>query len=248
MPTLRMLHVGDCSLRTMESSHDFRAPLGYPYVAAEALLDEGIGVEFSHYFAVLFEHLPDIELLRRRMKLSGDPDVIIVQLGATYARRVILPDTRTIGRLRSDLGRRLGPRVFSVYRPLRPVVRRVGRHATEWHGSERLERFLRDISDEWPEARVLLLQPFLGVHPYPTQLPIRERTRAHVHAVAERCAVDELDFTDLLGNDPALRGANAHNLNERGSELIGRELARWILAAEPPSSVRELTVGRPLRA
>src|SRR5690348_3834222 len=123
LPTVRMLHVGDCSLRSMESSHDFCAPLGYPRVAAQALLEQGIGTEFSHYFAVLFEHLPDMELLRRRMKLSGDPDVIVVQVGASYARRLILPDTRAIMRLRSDLGRRLGPRVFNVYRPLRPVVR-----------------------------------------------------------------------------------------------------------------------------
>jgi lysophospholipase L1-like esterase len=248
LPTVRMLHVGDCSLRTMESSHDFCAPLGYPRVAAEALLEQGIGTEFSHYFAVLFEHLPDMELLRRRMKLSGDPDVIVVQVGASYARRLILPDTRAIMRLRSDLGRRLGPRVFNVYRPLRPVVRHIGRHPTEWHGSEALERFLRDVRWEWPEASVVLLQPFLGVHPYPTQLPIRARTAAHVHAAAERCGVPELDFTDLLGTDPSLRGANGHNLNARGSELVGRELADWVLAGQPPSSVRALDVRRPVRA
>lgn len=245
---LRLLHVGDCSLRAMESSHDFYAPLGYPRYAADVLLERGIGIKFSHYFAVRFEHLPDMELLRRRMRFERDPDVIVVHTGATYARRVILPDTRTIMRLRCDLGRRLGRRVFSVYRPLRPVVRRVGRHAAVYPGPAPLERFVRDISREWPEARIALMQPFLGIYPYPTQIPIRERTAAHVSETAARCGVDELDYNDLLGTDPALRGANGYNLSARGSEIVGRELAEWILADEPPSSMRELTVGRPVRA
>jgi hypothetical protein len=248
MPTLRMLHVGDCSLRMMEASHDFCAPLGYPRVAAEALLEDGIGMEFSHYFAVLFQHLPDIALLRRRMKLTGDPDVIVVQLGASYARRIVLPDVPSIMRLRCDIGRRLGPHVFTAYRPLRPAVRVFGRHVTEYPGIEPFEHFLMAIQEEWPAARVAVMQPFLGVHPYPTQHPIRARTAAHVHAAAEHCGVAELDFTEMLGTDPSLRGANAHNLNARGSELIGRELAKWMLAAEPPSSLRELSVRRPVRA
>ena len=245
---LRLLHVGDCGLRTMESSHDFYAPLGFPRAAADVLLQHGIGITFSHYFAVRFEHLPDMELLRRRLRFDGDPDVIVVQLGATYNRRVILPDTRTIMRLRCDLGRRLGPRVFHVYRPLRPLVRRVGRHAAVYPGPAPLERFLRDVSREWPDARIALMQPFLGIYPYPTQLPIRARTAAHVRETAARCGVDELDFNDLLGNDPALRGANGYNLSARGSEVVGCELVEWILAEESPSSMRELTVGRPVRA
>jgi hypothetical protein len=234
MPMLRMLHVGDCSLRSMECSHDFRAPLGYPRVAAEALLEDGIDMEFSHYFAVLFHHLPDIPLLRSRMKLTGDPDVIVVQLGASYARRVILPDVPTVMRVRCDIGRRLGPRVFSAYRPLRPVVRAVGRHAAPYPGVEPFERFLTAVGGEWPAARIVVMQPFLGVYPYPTQHAIRARTWAHVHAAADRCGVAELDFTDLLGNDPSLRCANGHNLNARGSEMIGRELADWIRSSSSP--------------
>jgi hypothetical protein len=248
MPTLRVLHVGDCTLRAMDLSHDFRAPLGYPLAMAEELQRRGVGVEFSHYFAVLFEHLPDMKLLRRRMKLTGDPDVIMVQLGASYGRRLILPDTHGIMRLRCDLGRRLGSRVFGLYRVVRPLVRLIGRHPTRWRGAQALETFLLRVSEEWPSARIVVIHPFPRAYPYPTQLPITARTRAHLHAVAARCGVPELDFEDILGSDPSLRGANGYNLNARGSELVGRELAEWILAEEPPSSMRELTLRRPVRA
>lgn len=247
LPTVRMLHVGDCSLRSMECSHDFRAPLGFPRATAETLLQHGVGMDFAHYFAVLFEDLPDMDLLRRRADLAGDPDVIVVHVGTSYARRLILPDTPTIMKLRCDLGRRLGHRVFSVYRPLRPVVRVIGRPAHEWHGSEALERFLREVSREWPEARVALMHPFPRVYPYPKQLPVCARTAAHLHAAAERCGAAELDYAELLGTDPSLRGANGYNLNARGSEIVGRELAHWILATKPPASLRGISGRRPVR-
>jgi hypothetical protein len=228
LPTLNVLHVGDCGLRSMEAAHQFRAPVGFPRALADELQSHGIGVRFWHYFAVLYDALPDIPLLRGRLHLEEDPDVIVVQLGTSYARRVILPDTHWVMRLRNDLGRRLGRRVFVFYPPLRRMVRIFGRHAAPYPGAHDLERFLRAAAAEWPHADVLFLQQFPRVYPYPTQLPIVERTRADAHAVAERCGVTELDFADLLGKDPALRCANGYNLNEKGSELVGRELGRRI--------------------
>ncbi|HET8673567.1 MAG TPA: hypothetical protein VFL87_08025, partial [Thermoleophilaceae bacterium] len=209
--------------------HDFRAPLGFPAVAAERLLAAGIGMEFAHYFAVTFEHLPDVATLRRRVHLDGTPDVIVVQLGATYARRVILPDTPAIMRLRVDIARRLGRGTFAWYRVLRPIVRRVGRHKARYPGAAPLERFLNDVREEWPEADVVVLQPFERTHPYPSQLSISERTRRDLHDACRVAGLAELDLRAVLGTDPALRGANGYNLNARGSELVGEALARWIL-------------------
>jgi len=64
LPLLRVMDVGDCSIRAMDHSHDFKAPIGYPKVMAEQLLDAGVGTEFAHYFAITYEHLPSIERLR----------------------------------------------------------------------------------------------------------------------------------------------------------------------------------------
>lgn len=236
LTNLTILHVGDCGLRTMEAGHDFRAPLGFPATAAHELLRQGIGIEFFHYFAVKFEQLPEIDVLRRRIHLDDDPDVVVVQLGATYGRRIVIPDRRLVQRFRVDLARRLGRRVFQGYRLLRPLVRVFGRHPNAYHGTAALERFLRAVAEEWPEARVVLLQPFYRAYPYPTQRPIQDRTRADMSAAARRCGVPELDLTDLLGTDPSLRGANGYNLNSRGSELVGSELASWILAEAVDSS------------
>jgi hypothetical protein len=238
LTNLTLLHVGDCGLRTMEAGHDFRAPLGFPAVAAAELARDGIGVEFFHYFAVKFEQLPDIELLRRRTHLSGDPDVIVVQLGANYGRRIVIPDRKLVQRFRVDLARRLGRRVFLGYRLLRPLVRVFGRHPNAYHGTGALERFLRAAAEEWPEARIVLLQPFYRAHPYPTQRPIQDRTCVDMSAAAKRCGVEELDLTDLLGTDPALRGANGYNLNWRGSEMVGSELASWIRGERADSNRR----------
>jgi hypothetical protein len=241
LPTLRLLHVGDCGLRSMDAGHDFRAPLGFPRAAAERLLRAGIGVEFAHYFAVTFDQLPDIATLRRCTHLRDAPDVIVIQLGATYARRLILPDRPAIMRLRVDIARRLGRRTFAGYRVLRPIVRRFGRHATSYRGAALVEHFICELREEWPDADVVVLQPFERAHPYPSQLPIAERTRRDLHAAACATGAAELDFGAVLGTDPALRGANGYNLNARGSELAGDALTDWILrgssaarrAAEP---------------
>jgi len=51
----------------MENSYDFFAPLGYPKVTAELLLDAGLGFEFAHFFAITYERLP------RWCTCSADP-------------------------------------------------------------------------------------------------------------------------------------------------------------------------------
>src|SRR6266571_8616087 len=72
-PDLRVLHIGDCGVRRMETSHDLLGDPGYPLTAARRLLEDGISLEFSHCFCVSFENLPDIEKLRSRNRLTDDP-------------------------------------------------------------------------------------------------------------------------------------------------------------------------------
>jgi hypothetical protein len=229
LPRLRVLHVGDCGVRRMETSHDPKAPPGFPAVAAERLLQAGVGMEFFHYFAINYEYLPSIERLEQVMKLSGDPDVILVQLGATYGRRVVVADTPRTMQVRYEISRRAGRLVFPWYRVLRPWVRRVGRHASPYPGPAQLERTLGELQANWPSAHVVLMVTFPRSVIYPTAVPIMAQVEADTRAAAERCGVTLLDFADLLGKDPAYRCAAGYNLNGRGSELVGEKLAGWLI-------------------
>jgi hypothetical protein len=240
LPVLRLLYVGDCGMRQMENGHALRAPLGWPAVVAEKLVDGGVGLEFSHSFCVLFEDLPDMETLQRHCKLSDDPDVIAVQLGASYTRRVIISDTERMVHLRDDLKRRLGRGVWPAYKLLRPWVRVFGRFMTPYQGASDLERFLGEVREQWPNADVVVLAPFPRSFIYPASVPVRDRVDADVRAVAARAGTPLLDFDDVLGHDPALRCVAGYNLNARGSRLVGEKLAEWLLDRRTrPEGLRE---------
>jgi hypothetical protein len=229
--SLRLLHVGDCGFRRMELGHDMTAPPGYPLVAAERLLErEGIGVEFGHYFAIGFEDLPDMERLVRHMHLPAPPDVVVVQLGGSYARKVVLPHKKPIHRLRADGNRRAGRFIYVAHRLIRQWVRFAGRYASPYPGPEGLERFLMQIKEAWPQAAIVVMPPFPRSHNYRRMLRIAARTDADAKAAAARCGVAVLDTAGVLGHDPKLRCANAYNLNGRGAELVGELLADWIAA------------------
>jgi hypothetical protein len=237
---LRVLHVGDCGVRRMEASHDLYGPPGYPLVAAERLLQDGIGIEFSHYFAVNFDSLPSMEKLRRYNRLSGDPDIVLVQVGSAYTRRILLPDTQRVHQLRDDIGRRVGRLVFAFYKVLRPCVRLFGRASAKYVDSHDVEAFVDRTQREWPHAAVVLVAPFRRSPAYPGTDPIAAQIEADLQAIAaSRDGVSVFDANPALGRDPALRCATGYNLNGRGSQLVGAKLAGEILAqqvSEPVSS------------
>jgi len=231
LKVLRVLHVGDCGVRRMETSHDLYGPPGYPLFAAERLLRDGVGMEFTHYFAVSFEVLPDMKTLRRHTHLSGEPDIVLVQVGSAYTRRILLPDTRRVHQLRDDVGRRAGRLVFAFYKLLRPCLRLFGRHSAKYTGPEGLERFVDRTQSAWPNAEVVLVAPFRRSPGYPPGEPIAARIEADLQALAaSRSGVELFDANEALGRNPALRCVTGYNLNGRGCELVGAQLAGWILA------------------
>jgi hypothetical protein len=242
LPLLRVLHVGDCGIRSMETSHDPKAPLGFPAVAADRLLRDGIGMELFHYFAINYDSLPRIDRLERISKLTGDPDVILVQLGGTYGRRVIVPDVRRTMQLRYELSRRVGRLVFTWYKVLRPVVRVLGHHNSEYPGPEQLEKHLNALQERWPDAEVALLVTFPRALIYPTAVPIMARVEEEARATGERCDVTVLEFADVLGKDPKLRCAAGYNLNSRGSQVVGEKLAAWLLEQSAARGLSESAV------
>jgi hypothetical protein len=213
----------------MDASHDLYGPPGYPKVAADRLLEDGIGIEFSHYFSVRFEHLPDLDALRRHTRLSGEPDIVLVQVGSAYTRRILLPDTKRIHQLRDDVGRRAGSLVRPFYRVLRPCLRLFGRHSAEYKGADSLEAFVDEVKRAWPETEVVLVAPFRRSPGYAAGEPIAARVEADLHALASsKPGVSVLDCDDVLGRDPGLRCVTGYNLNGRGCELVGEKLAGWI--------------------
>lgn len=228
--SVRVLHVGDCAFRSMELSHDFRAPVGYPAVAAERLGEQGIGFGFNHYFAVLFEHLPDREHLLKHSKVEHAPDVVLIHMGGTYHRKLTLGTGKRMQQLRQDCGKRLGRKAFLYHRAIQPFVRVFGRYQAPYSGTAELERFIEMVRAEWPNAQVLIAHPYRQVFRHPKQLVISQRVDDDIDALAERIGVHTINFNEALGRDPALRGAAGYNLNSRGSQIVGGTFADWLLA------------------
>jgi hypothetical protein len=222
-----LLHVGDCGVRRMEIAHDLLGQPGYPLTAARELLRIGIGLAFLHFFCVNYEQLPEVDVLEG-FSSFGAPDILLVQIGSCYTRRVILPDTTRVHQLRDELGRRSGRLVISFYRLLYPFVRSFGRHSTPYRGTAALERFIDQVQASWPSTQVVLVLPFRRSPGYPTGEPIGARVEADLRALAVRPRVSVFDANPVLGRDPALRCVTGYNLNARGSDLVGAELASWL--------------------
>jgi hypothetical protein len=225
---LRVLHVGDCGVRRMDGAHDLAAPLGYPLAMARDLLRFGIGIYFAHYFSVNFEGLPEMDELAGRIQLGGVPDIMLIQVGSAYTRKVILPDWPRVHQLRDELGRRAGRFVFTFYRGLRPCLRVFGRHSTTYRGTDRLERFIVEAQRRWPSAKVVLVVPFRRSPGYRSGESVASRIESDLHSLASRPNVFVFDANDVLGRDSALRCLTGYNLNGQGSELVGVQLAEFI--------------------
>lgn len=232
---LRHLHIGDCNFRRMDLGHDTQAAPGYPLAAAEALLEQGIGVEFAHYFCINFEHVPEMADVVCRARLSGAPDLITVHMGGNYTRWIVVPDTRRTMQMRVEIARRLGKATFPGYRLLAPFVRLLGRPAARYRGIEAYERFLGALRQTWPEAQIVVISPLPRCWGSRTMYRIGARVDADIRAATERLGLTLLDATSVLGRDRALRGASAYQLNGKGCEALGNELARQILELRSPS-------------
>jgi len=242
---LSVLHVGDCGVRRMDGAHDLLGQPGYPVVTAHELLRRGIPVEFSHYFCVSFEDLPEVARLQGHLLLSGQPDVVLVQIGAAYTRKIILPDRARVHQLRDELARHAPGLVVPLYGLLRPCLRGFGRHSASYRGSGGLKRFIDEVRAMWPAVHVVLVTPFRRSPGYASGEPVARRIEKDLLMLARLPGVSVFDANGVLGRDPRLRCVTGYNLNGRGCELVGMELAGWIrarlddshLAAESSSPV-----------
>jgi hypothetical protein len=227
----RMAIYGDCSWRAMEAAHGTHTPPGYPHTMAERLAGDGPGLEVGFGIYGWYEGLPRTEAeLVEHLKLSGPPELVVVQLGAIYGLRRVLPDNNPLDRIRGAVARALGRLAVPISRLMRPVGQRVGSNVRAYPGTEALESFLALAGPTWPDATIVLLAPF----PRHIASPQVRATEAKVHdeqeAAARRAGVEFLDCAPLLlAARERTTGANGYNLNAAGSAIVAGELLKFLV-------------------
>jgi hypothetical protein len=217
---------GDCSWRAMEAAHGTHTPPGYPLVMADRLAAQGSGLEVGFGIFGWYEALPQTErALTEHLKLSGPPDLVVVQLGAIYGLRRVLSDNNRLDRLRGAVARALGPLTIPVSRMTRPVGQRVGTPVRDYPGTSKLESFLALVRDTWPAARVVVMAPFPRRIASPKVRAMEARVHDEQLASAHRAGVTFVDCSPvLLASSERTTGANGYNLNTTGSRIVAEEL------------------------
>jgi hypothetical protein len=226
MPVVRVAHFGDCGWREMAHSHGVHTGPGYPLVMAEVLAEDGVGMEFSSWVVHELEWLPRYEDLDVHLRLTGDPDVVLVQLGAMHTRLIVLPDSPEMLRLRARIGRAFGRHVFAAHRPIPWVLGAFGRFSHPYEGPAPIVPFLRAVRDRWPQARIVVVLPWLRMIAVERQRAVLARVRADWREAAEATAVEWLDVEEDAHPD---RCVNGYNLGPEASRRVGRRLARELL-------------------
>jgi hypothetical protein len=233
-PARRLAIYGDCSWRSMEAAHGTHTPPGYPLVMAERLCAEGSGLEVGFGIFGWYERLPQTEgALTEHLKLSGAPQLVVVQLGAIYGLRRVISDNNALDRLRLAVARALGPLAIHVSQFTRPVGQRLGTPASPYPGTAQLESFLALARRTWPAARVVVMAPFPRRIASPKVRAMEARVHDDQLAAAPRAGVEFLDCAPaLLACPRRTTGANGYNLNATGSRIVAEELLP-LLAQSP---------------
>ena len=228
-PLLRVARFGSCDFRAMDGPHGLNTEVGYPRFMADRLNADGVAVEFSNVFILKFEELPaDAESLRRHVKLTGDPDVVLVTVGGIHAYRCVLPASRRLAELRDKISRAMGPFVYVAYRPVHVVARRFGRHYRPYTGTEPMVRFAEVVRREWPGARLVVVPSLTGARDGVFDARLLREIGDDTAARAASLGLDVLEIRDAVGTDMKLRAANGINPNTAGSRVIGEHVAGWL--------------------
>jgi hypothetical protein len=237
-PARRLAIYGDCSWRAMEAAHGTHTPPGYPRIMAERLVADGSGLEVGFGIYGWYESLPQTqEGLTRHLKLSGPPEVVVVQLGAIYGLRRVLSDNNRLDTLRGAVARALGPLAIHVSRLTRPVGQRVGTLAREYPGTAPLESFLALVRATWPDARVAVMAPFPRHIASPKVRAMEARVHDEQLAAAQRAGVGFVDCAPaLLACRERTTGANGYNLNATGSRIVAQELLPLLAQSGSPAA------------
>jgi GDSL-like Lipase/Acylhydrolase family len=227
----RMAIYGDCSWRLMEAAHGTHTPPGYPQAMAERLAAEGGGLEVGFGIFGWYEGLPQTrEGLTEHLKLTGQPDLVLVQLGAIYGLRRVLSDNNRLDKVRGAVARALGPLAIPVSRVVRPLGQRIGTPARSYPGTAPLESFLALVRATWPDARVVVMAPFPRHIASPKVRATETRVHDEQQVAAARAGVEFLDCGPaLLAAPTRTTGANGYNLNAAGSAIVAQQLLPLVI-------------------
>ena len=222
----RLAVYGDCSWRAMEAAHGTHTPPGYPLLMAQQLAAQGGGLEVGFGIFGWYEALPLTEAaLTEHLKLTGAPDLVIVQLGAIYGLRRVISDNNRLDTVRAAVARALGPLAIPVSRVIRPFGQRLGTPAREYPGTSRLESFLVLARETWPAERVVVMAPWPRHIASPKVRAMEQRVHDEQVAAAQTAGVEFVDLAPVLLACPErTTGANGYNLNATGSRLVAGEL------------------------
>jgi hypothetical protein len=225
-PPRRLAIYGDCSWRAMEAAHGTHTPPGYPLALAERLVAAGSGLEVGFGIFGKYEALPIDEAgLTRYLRLTGAPEVVVIQLGALYGLRRVLADGNALDRVRGAVARALGPLAIPVSRMTRPFGQRIGKPVTPYPGIAALEAFIALASEVWPDARIVLMAPFPRHIASPAVRAMETLVHDEQLAAAERAGIGFVDCAPaLLACTERTTGANGYNLNAAGSRIVAAEL------------------------
>jgi hypothetical protein len=220
----RVVRYGACEFRAMEGAHGLRNPVGYPAAAVAGLRERhGVAATWQNFYRVEFESLPtDPEALARDCPSGRSPDVVIVQVGAVYAKQHVLLDQPPVAELRSRLSRRVPEAVARAhYVALDPVLAAAGRPYRAYPGAGSLDAFFGAVRQQWPGARTFAELPFAAGNEGLFRGEMLERVRNDIRRKAYSWRIEVVDHTQRLGADRALRSLNGYNVNERGSAVLG---------------------------
>ena len=246
---LRLARYGDCSWRSMDLSHDVGAPPGYPKVLAEELDRRGLSMEFSNWFVPTFEELPATrEELVRGTNLTAPPDLVLLQVGAAYGVRKILPELPRFARIQQNMASGVRGPMVHFYRALGLILRVVGRRAFSYQGLDRLHRFAGLVHSTWPEARLVVLGPWL---PRKNGFVVPSTVQRVADDLKRECGKMGLQFCDCripLGDaGRELYAGNEINLTGPGHEVLGRWLSEGLLERPRHAAGAHAALGKETR-
>ena len=249
-PHVDVLRLGACEFQEMNGAHTVTAPIGYPKHMAEELDLAGVGLGFQNIFVWNLEDFPsEHTLLKRRGRMQGrPPDVVLLQVGGWVAMKTILGFNHRIVGLRENLSRWMGPMVWPIHRVIVFFLRFFGRGMPE-QGTRDLEQFVGLLHRRWPEARIVIMEPWRNGLKGAFDEARLSRVTETLRDTTRRVDCDWMPAPDF-GPGRRLRCSNGFNLNEEGARFAGRHYATWLLehgCVKPPTlpSGGDRSGGRP---
>jgi len=95
--------------------------------------------------------------------------------------------------------------------------------------SELIDELLAEAGERMNAAVAAAQNTFGSVRTGRASPTILDRIMEDYRATASRLELPTVHFT-TLGDDAGIRCANGYNLTSRGAQIVGEELARWIVA------------------